>query len=117
LTHFPPRCRTPRANSAGKQYDVLLKERILEPTDLKDTVLSLRAGDHPRLLQGHNFDGKPLPDVKTPLIAGGASGIYSTPDDSCAGYPGTSIALHRRRRRSGSSIMLHICNVTASVRF
>jgi serine-type D-Ala-D-Ala carboxypeptidase/endopeptidase len=69
------------SHAAGKPYDVLLKERILDPTGLKDTVLSLRAGDHARLLQGHNFDGKPLPDVKTPLIAGGASGIYSTPDD------------------------------------
>jgi serine-type D-Ala-D-Ala carboxypeptidase/endopeptidase len=69
------------SHAAGKPYDVLLKERILDPTGLKDTVLSLRAGDHARLLQGHNFDGKPLPDVKTPLIAGGASGLYSTADD------------------------------------
>ena len=69
------------SHAAGKPYDVLLKERVLDPVRLKDTVLSLRAGDRARLLQGHNFDGKPLPDVTTPLIAGGASGIYSTPDD------------------------------------
>jgi serine-type D-Ala-D-Ala carboxypeptidase/endopeptidase len=69
------------SHAAGKPYDALLKERVLDPVGLNDTVLSLRAGDEVRLLQGHNFDGKPLPDVKTPLIAAGASGIYSTPDD------------------------------------
>jgi D-alanyl-D-alanine-carboxypeptidase/D-alanyl-D-alanine-endopeptidase len=69
------------SHAADKPYDALLKERVLDPPGLKDTALSLREGDDARLLQGHNFDGKLLPDVKTPLIAGGASGIYSTPDD------------------------------------
>jgi D-alanyl-D-alanine-carboxypeptidase/D-alanyl-D-alanine-endopeptidase len=69
------------AHAAGKPYDALLKERVLDPAGLKDTVLALRAGDRARLLQGHDFDGKALPDVKTPLIAAGASGIYSTPND------------------------------------
>ncbi len=69
------------SHAAGKPYDALLKERVLGAVGLNDTVLALRPGDHARLLQGHNFDGKPLPDVKTPLIAGGASGIYSTPED------------------------------------
>jgi serine-type D-Ala-D-Ala carboxypeptidase/endopeptidase len=69
------------SNAAKKPYDTLLKERVLDPTGLNDTVLSLRAGDQARVLQGHDFDGKALPDVTTPLIAAGASGIYSTPDD------------------------------------
>jgi serine-type D-Ala-D-Ala carboxypeptidase/endopeptidase len=69
------------SHASAKPYDALLKERVLDAAGLNDTVLSLRAGDRPRLLQGHNFDGKPLPDVKTPLIAGGASGIYSSADD------------------------------------
>jgi len=69
------------ANAAKKPYDALLKERVLDPVGLKDTVLSLRAGDQTRLMQGHDFDGKAMPDVKTPLIAAGASGLYSTPDD------------------------------------
>lgn len=69
------------AHAAGKPYDALLAEQVLAPAGLKDTVLALRAGDRARLLQGHDFDGKPLPDVKTPLIAAGASGIYSTPKD------------------------------------
>jgi D-alanyl-D-alanine-carboxypeptidase/D-alanyl-D-alanine-endopeptidase len=69
------------SHAAGKPYDVVLKERVLDPVGLKDTVLSLRPGDDTRLLQGHNFDGKALPNVKTPLIAAGASGLYSTPND------------------------------------
>jgi serine-type D-Ala-D-Ala carboxypeptidase/endopeptidase len=69
------------SHAAGKPYDTLLKQRVLDPVGLNDTVLTVSASDVDRLLQGHNFDGKPLPDVKTPLIAGGASGIYSTPDD------------------------------------
>ena len=69
------------SHAAGKPYDVLLKERVLDPVGLKDTVLALRAGDNARLLQGHDFDGKALPNVPTPLIAAGASGLYSTADD------------------------------------
>jgi D-alanyl-D-alanine-carboxypeptidase/D-alanyl-D-alanine-endopeptidase len=69
------------AHAAGKPYDALLKERVLDSVGLQDTILSPSPGDRARLLQGHDFDGKPLPDVTTPLIAAGASGIYSTPDD------------------------------------
>jgi serine-type D-Ala-D-Ala carboxypeptidase/endopeptidase len=69
------------SHAAGKPYDVLLKERVLDPAGLKDTVLAQRAGDSARLLQGHDFDGMPLPNVPTPLIAAGASGLYSTADD------------------------------------
>ncbi len=69
------------SHAAGKPYDALLKERVLDPAGLTDTVLTLRPGDDGQLLQGHNFDGKPLPNVPTPLIAAGASGIYSTADD------------------------------------
>ena len=57
------------SHAAAKPYDALLKERILDPAGLKDTVLSLRPGDEARLLQGHNFDGKPMPNVGAPLIA------------------------------------------------
>ena len=69
------------ANAAGKPYDELLKARVLDPLGMKNTVLSLRPDDKVRLLQGHDFDGKPLPNVGAPLIAAGASSLYSTPDD------------------------------------
>ena len=69
------------ANAAGKPYDALLKESVLDPAGLKDTVLALRDGDASRLLQGHNFDGKPMPNVKATVVMAGASSLYSTPND------------------------------------
>ena len=69
------------SHATNTPYDVLLRQRVLDPGSLKDTVLAPRADDKGRLLQGHDFDGRPLPDVPTPVIAAGASGIYSTPDD------------------------------------
>ena len=69
------------ANAAGKSYDALLKESVLDPAGLRDTVLVLRERDTSRLLQGHNFDGKPMPNVKATAVMAGASSLYSTPDD------------------------------------
>ena len=53
----------------------------MDPVGLKDTILLLRNGDSARLMQGHNFDGKPMPDVKANLVMAGASSLYSTPYD------------------------------------
>src|SRR5262245_22597068 len=64
-------------NAAGKPYDALLKESVLDLAGLKDTVLVLRDGDVARLLQGHNFDGKPLPNVPATAVMAGASSLYS----------------------------------------
>jgi D-alanyl-D-alanine-carboxypeptidase/D-alanyl-D-alanine-endopeptidase len=69
------------AHAAGKPYDAVLKEIVLDPVGLKDTVLALRDGDGARLLQGHNFDGKPMPDVKATSVMAGASSLYSTAND------------------------------------
>lgn len=69
------------AHAAGKPYDTLLKEVVLDPAGLKDTVLTLRDGDAARLMQGHDFDGKPMPNVKATAVMAGASSLYSTPDD------------------------------------
>lgn len=68
-------------SAAGKPYDALLKELVLDPAGLKDTVFAPRAGDVARLFQGHNFDGKPMPDVKATPVMAGASSLYSTPND------------------------------------
>jgi len=69
------------SHAAGKPYDALLKEMVLDPAGLKDTVLALRDGDTARLMQGHNFDGKPMPNVKATDVMAGASSLYSTPND------------------------------------
>ncbi|MCB1502269.1 MAG: D-alanyl-D-alanine-carboxypeptidase/endopeptidase AmpH [Bauldia sp.] len=68
-------------NAAGKPYADVLKERVLDPAGLKDTVLTLRPGDEARLMQGHNFDGSGMPDVPATPIMAGASSLYSTPND------------------------------------
>jgi D-alanyl-D-alanine-carboxypeptidase/D-alanyl-D-alanine-endopeptidase len=68
-------------HSAGKPYDTLLKEIVLDPAGMKDTLFTLRPGDGQRLFQGHNFDGKPMPDVKATPVMAGASSLYSTPND------------------------------------
>ena len=69
------------SGAAGKPYPDILKERVLGPAGLEDTVLTLRDGDRARLMQGHNFDGSPLPDVPATPIMAGASALYSTAND------------------------------------
>lgn len=68
-------------HAAGKPYADALKERVIDPAGLKDTVLTLRPGDEDRLMQGHDFDGSPLPNVPATPIMAGASSLYSTPND------------------------------------
>jgi D-alanyl-D-alanine-carboxypeptidase/D-alanyl-D-alanine-endopeptidase len=48
---------------------------------MADTVFNPRPGDEKRLMQGHNFDGTPLPFVPTPVTMECASGLYTTPND------------------------------------
>jgi len=69
------------ANTAEKSYDVLLKERVLDPLGLSDTRLVLPESERGRLLQGHNFDGKVFPDYPSTPIMAGAGGLYSTTND------------------------------------
>ena len=69
------------ASSAGKPYDQILKEIVLDAAGLKDTVLALRDGDATRLMQGHFFDGKAMPSVRTTSVMAGASSLYSTAND------------------------------------
>jgi len=69
------------SQAAGKSYGALLKEIVIDPAGLKDTLLALREGDSARLMQGHNFDGRPMPDVAASDVMAGASALYSTPND------------------------------------
>lgn len=63
----------------GQAYRDLLRTRLLDPIDLKNTVFAPREGD--RLMQGHGFQGEALPDIPTTAVMSGASGLYSTADD------------------------------------
>ena len=69
------------ANAAGKPYAELLKERVLDPAGLKDTRFDLTEADWAHAMQGHNFDGAPLPFMETAPIIQGAGGLYSTAND------------------------------------
>ena len=69
------------ANAGGKPYSELLKERVLDPAGMKDTVFNLRPGDQARAMQGHNFDGSPMPVAHTPVSIECAGGLYSTAND------------------------------------
>jgi D-alanyl-D-alanine-carboxypeptidase/D-alanyl-D-alanine-endopeptidase len=69
------------SNAAGKPYAELLKERVLDPARLKDTHFDLYEADRARTMQGHNFDGSPLPFIETAPIIQGAGGLYSTAND------------------------------------
>ena len=69
------------ASSAGKPYDQILRELVLDPAGMKDTVLALRDGDAARVMQGHFFDGKAMPTVRATSVMAGASSLYSTAND------------------------------------
>lgn len=67
------------AEAGGRPYPQLLAQNITEPLGLSDTTYAPSDAQKARLMQGHNFDGKPLPDVPTGDVIVGAGGLYSTP--------------------------------------
>jgi D-alanyl-D-alanine-carboxypeptidase/D-alanyl-D-alanine-endopeptidase len=73
------------AHSGGKSYADLLKERVLDPAGMKDTIFNLRPGDEARAMQGHNFDGSPMPAARTPTSIECAGGLHTTANDRRAG--------------------------------
>ena len=69
------------SNAGGKPYADLLKERVLDPAGMKDTVFNPRPGDEARLMQGHNFDGSQMPAAHTPVSIECAGGLHTTAND------------------------------------
>jgi D-alanyl-D-alanine-carboxypeptidase/D-alanyl-D-alanine-endopeptidase len=69
------------ANAGGKPYSDLLKEHVLDPASMKDTVFNLRPGDETRLMQGHNFDGSSMATAHTPTSIECAGGLHTTAND------------------------------------
>jgi serine-type D-Ala-D-Ala carboxypeptidase/endopeptidase len=69
------------ANSGAKPYADLLKERVLDPAGMKDTVFNLRPGDESRAMVGHNFDGSPMIAALTPTSIECAGGLHTTAND------------------------------------
>jgi len=69
------------SEAAKKPYPELLKEKITGPLGMNDTTFVLTSEQKKRLMQGHNFDGKPMPDVPTGDVIVGSGGLYSTAND------------------------------------
>ncbi len=69
------------ASAAEQPYAALLAERITEPLGMRDTTFSPTAAQKANMMQGHWFDGSPMPDVPTAPAIVGSGGLYSTPND------------------------------------
>jgi len=69
------------SEAAKQPYPDLLEEHVTGPLDMTDTVFTLSEDQKKRLMQGHGFDGKALPDVPTGDVIVGSGGLYSTPKD------------------------------------
>jgi len=69
------------ANTGGKPYADLLSEHVLAPIGMKDTVFNPRPGDEARVMQGHDFDGAPMPAAHTPTSIECAGGLHTTAND------------------------------------
>jgi D-alanyl-D-alanine-carboxypeptidase/D-alanyl-D-alanine-endopeptidase len=69
------------ANAGGRPYADLLRERVLDPLGMKDTVFNLREGDEAHFMQGHNFDGSAMVVAHTPTTIECAGGLYATASD------------------------------------
>jgi D-alanyl-D-alanine-carboxypeptidase/D-alanyl-D-alanine-endopeptidase len=69
------------SEAAKKPYPELLKEKVTRPLGMNDTTFVLTAEQKKRLMQGHNFGGKAMPDVPTGDVIVGSGGLYSTAND------------------------------------
>jgi len=65
---------------AGRTYERLLHERVLEPMDLRDTTFHPTAAMVPRLAESHDVALKPIPPTQLGIFIGGG-GLFSTPRD------------------------------------
>ena len=68
------------ALKAGKSYEQLLRERILDPLDMKDTRIALSRSMRSRLAQGHDDSGAKAANWDLPTLAG-AGALRSTAGD------------------------------------
>jgi D-alanyl-D-alanine-carboxypeptidase/D-alanyl-D-alanine-endopeptidase len=69
------------AGAAKKPYPDLLREYVTGPLGLKDTTFAPTPAQKKRLMQGHNFDGSPMPVIPTGSVIVGSGGLYSTAND------------------------------------
>lgn len=65
---------------ADKPYEALLRERVLAPLGMNDTVIALDDEHRAALAQGHDSDGKPVKPWELNVFAG-AGALRSNVDD------------------------------------
>ena len=71
-------------NASGKPYADLVKERVFDPIGMKDTAFNPPADAGDRLMQGHFFDGSPLPNVPSSTGIECSGGLHTTARDMLA---------------------------------
>jgi D-alanyl-D-alanine-carboxypeptidase/D-alanyl-D-alanine-endopeptidase len=72
---------TALASAAKQPYEDLLREHVLRPAGLMATSLTIPEAHRTNLMQGHDFDGSPLPTVPTSGMTVGSGGLYSSTND------------------------------------
>jgi serine-type D-Ala-D-Ala carboxypeptidase/endopeptidase len=72
------------ARAAYQPYADLLEARVTQPLGLTGTTFSASADQAGRILQGHSFDGSPMPNAKTGDVIVGSGGLYSSARDLLA---------------------------------
>jgi D-alanyl-D-alanine-carboxypeptidase/D-alanyl-D-alanine-endopeptidase len=68
------------ALKSGVGYEELVRQRILQPLDMKDTAISLSTSMKARLAVGHDREGNAVPNWDLPTLAG-AGALRSTAND------------------------------------
>ena len=64
--------------AARMPYPELLSTRVLIPLGLANTTFAPSPEQAKRRMQGHNFDGSPMPAIPTGSVIVGSGGLYST---------------------------------------
>jgi len=64
-----------------KEYEILLKERVLDPLGLEDTRVRLSEEQSGRMAQGYGSNGRALPTIHITETTAGSCGLKSTATD------------------------------------
>lgn len=67
--------------AADRPFPELLAERVLEPAGLAATGYDPDAARRANLMQGHDPEGEPLPDIASAPATFGSGALYSSADD------------------------------------
>jgi D-alanyl-D-alanine-carboxypeptidase/D-alanyl-D-alanine-endopeptidase len=72
------------AAAAHQPYPELLNARVVRPLGLSDTTFTPSESQAAGIMQGHDFDGSPLPNAATGSVIVGSGGLYSSARDLLA---------------------------------